>query len=108
MTAEADTVLVPEAVLTQFCAACLEAATSWVCCPSICSRTSTLTARMDKAVREIRGVRPASGIERVFLPGERERIALAWRREAGIPIGAGVLAELNALGALYGQRLQLA
>ncbi len=67
---------------------------------------ATYRARMDQAVREMRGVRPAPGVDRVFLPGERERIAMAHRRVHGIPIGTGVLAELNELGVRYGQQLR--
>ena len=66
---------------------------------------ATYRARMDKAIREIRGVRTAPGVERVYLPGERERIAMAHRRAHGIPVGTGVLAELDALGARYGLHL---
>ncbi len=62
-------------------------------------------ARMDKAIQEVRGVRRADGVDRVFLPGEREAIAMAKRRLAGIPVGAGVLAELRTLGAQYGVAL---
>lgn len=69
---------------------------------------ATYGDRMDKAVRDIRGVRPAPGVERVFLPGERERIALAHRRAHGIPVGLGVLAELDGLGQRYGQVLHRA
>ncbi len=63
---------------------------------------ATYRARMDKAVQEVRGVRRAAGVARVYLPGEREGIAMAERRATGIPFGAGVLAELRALGAQHG------
>lgn len=66
---------------------------------------ATYRARMDKAVREVRGVRPAPGVDRIFLPGERERIAMAHRRAHGVPVGTSVFAELNELGARYGLRL---
>ena len=55
-------------------------------------------ARIDRAASDVTGVRPAAGVERVYLPGEREQI---WRREreaAGVPVGPGVRAELLALG----------
>jgi LDH2 family malate/lactate/ureidoglycolate dehydrogenase len=61
--------------------------------------------RMEKAVAEIRGVRRAAGVERVYLPGEREAISLAHRRRHGIPLGLGVLSELDELGARYGVAL---
>lgn len=55
-------------------------------------------ARMDKAIAEVRGVRRAPGVERVFLPGEREALSMERRLKEGIPLGQGVLAELVALG----------
>ncbi len=67
--------------------------------------TEIYRARMDNAAADIKGVRRAPGVDTVFLPGERERIAMAERRANGIPIGVGVLAELEALGATYGLRL---
>ena len=62
--------------------------------------------RMDKAIGEMRNARRAAGVERIFVPGEREEISLAQRRSHGIPIGVGVLAELAELGARYGVRLE--
>jgi LDH2 family malate/lactate/ureidoglycolate dehydrogenase len=63
-------------------------------------------ARMDKAINEMRNARRAAGVERIFLPGEREELsAIAYRRN-GIPIGVGVLAELNEVGARYGFHLE--
>ena len=61
--------------------------------------------RMDKAIGEMRNARRAPGVERIFLPGEREEISLAERRKNGIPIGLGVLAELTELGARYDVQL---
>jgi LDH2 family malate/lactate/ureidoglycolate dehydrogenase len=63
--------------------------------------------RMDKAIGEMRNARRAPGVERIYLPGEREDISLNNRRRDGIPIGVGVLAELNELGVLYGVRLEV-
>ena len=62
-------------------------------------------ARMDKAIREVRNVRRAAGVERIYLPGERERLLKAGRRRAGIPLGAAILAELDEVGARYGVAL---
>jgi len=65
-------------------------------------------ARMDKAIGEMRNAQRASGVERIFLPGEREELnAIAFARD-GIPLGTGVLAELNEAGAKYGVRLESA
>ncbi len=61
--------------------------------------------RMDQAIGEMRNARRAPGVERIYVPGEREEISLAHRRRHGIPIGVGVLAELNELGARYGLQL---
>jgi LDH2 family malate/lactate/ureidoglycolate dehydrogenase len=58
--------------------------------------------RMDKAIREVRGVRRAPGVERIYLPGERERLSAAERRRDGVPLAASVLAELQELGGRYG------
>jgi LDH2 family malate/lactate/ureidoglycolate dehydrogenase len=61
--------------------------------------------RMDKAIGEMRNARRALGVERIYLPGEREDISLINRRRDGIPIGVGVLAELHELGVRYGVEL---
>ena len=58
--------------------------------------------RMDKAIGEMRDARRAPGVDRIYLPGEREALSLEHHLRHGIPIGVGVLAELNALGAEYG------
>ena len=63
-------------------------------------------ARMDQAIREVRGVRRAPGVERIYLPGERERLLLAERRRTGIPLAASIAAELDAVGARYGVALE--
>jgi len=63
-------------------------------------------ARMDRAIREVRTVRRAPGVERIYLPGERERLLLAERRRTGIPLAASIAAELDAVGARYGVKLE--
>jgi LDH2 family malate/lactate/ureidoglycolate dehydrogenase len=63
-------------------------------------------ARMDKAVRDVREVKHAPGVARIYLPGEREYLLLDQRRESGIPIGAGVFGELQDLGRAYGLSLK--
>jgi LDH2 family malate/lactate/ureidoglycolate dehydrogenase len=50
--------------------------------------------RIAKASRDILGVRRASGIDRVFLPGEREEILASDRRISGVPIPSSILLEL--------------
>jgi LDH2 family malate/lactate/ureidoglycolate dehydrogenase len=64
--------------------------------------------RMEKAVREMRGAKHAPGVNRIYLPGEREEISRQHRRQHGIPIGTGVLVELRDLGARYGIALPAA
>jgi len=66
---------------------------------------ATFHRRMEKAVADIRGVRRAPGVERVYLPGEREEISAERLRRDGIPIGLGVLAELDEMGSAYGLSL---
>lgn len=55
-------------------------------------------ARMEKAVREIQGTDKAAGVERIYLPGEREYISRENARRDGIPLGIGVLDDLRATG----------
>jgi LDH2 family malate/lactate/ureidoglycolate dehydrogenase len=54
--------------------------------------------RIDKAIREIRGVPRAQGVERIYLPGEREQILAEAQNESGIPIKSSVWAELLEVG----------
>ncbi len=58
--------------------------------------------RIAKAGTEVRGVRRAPGVERIHLPGEREALLAARRREEGIPIGIETWHELAALAAPAG------
>lgn len=67
--------------------------------------SATYRSRMDKAIREIRGVHRRPGVERIYLPGERERLLLADRRRTGIPVGQGVFEELVQVGNRYGLTL---
>ena len=63
---------------------------------------STYFDRMDKAAADLRGVRRASGVERVYLPGEREAALALSRRAHGLPIGIETWRELQSLGAAAG------
>jgi LDH2 family malate/lactate/ureidoglycolate dehydrogenase len=58
--------------------------------------------RMAKAGDDVRGVRRASGVERIHLPGEREAELAARRRAAGLPLGTGTWAELAGVGTALG------
>jgi LDH2 family malate/lactate/ureidoglycolate dehydrogenase len=62
-------------------------------------------ARMDKAIREIRSVKRAPGVERIYLPGERECLLADERRRSGIPLPSAVLVELRDLGGQFGMKL---
>ena len=62
-------------------------------------------SRMDKAIAEIRGVKRAAGVDRVFLPGERELISFRACRRAGVPIAGAIFDELVELGRAYGVTL---
>ena len=57
--------------------------------------------RMSEAMAAIRNAKKAPGVDRIYLPGEREHLTRIERRRAGIPIGQGVLAELKQLGERY-------
>ncbi|MFC7397995.1 Ldh family oxidoreductase [Chelatococcus sp. GCM10030263] len=63
-------------------------------------------ARMAKAMADIRGVKKAPGVERIYLPGEREHVALLDRRRDGIPLKTAVFEELVELGRKYGTILE--
>jgi LDH2 family malate/lactate/ureidoglycolate dehydrogenase len=58
--------------------------------------------RMAKAAREVRGVARSPGVERVYLPGEREALAALERRRDGVPVPREVLDELAATGRALG------
>ncbi len=55
--------------------------------------------RMDKAVREMREAKRAPGVERIYLPGEREHLWKAERERGGVALPLAVLDELRQTGA---------
>jgi LDH2 family malate/lactate/ureidoglycolate dehydrogenase len=61
--------------------------------------------RMAKAVADVRGVRRSPGVERIYLPGEREALLAQSRRQNGLPLGAATWRELATLGASLGVRV---
>lgn len=63
--------------------------------------------RMARAIVDIRGVKLATGHERVYLPGEREHLSLVERRRHGIELGPQLARELADLGARHGVALEL-
>jgi LDH2 family malate/lactate/ureidoglycolate dehydrogenase len=63
--------------------------------------------RMDKGIREIKGVKKAPGVTEIFLPGEREYRTLLERRKSGIPLAVGTVAELQQVSKEFGVPLRL-
>jgi LDH2 family malate/lactate/ureidoglycolate dehydrogenase len=57
---------------------------------------------MDQWLKRFRSARPASGHERVMVPGDPEREIEAIRREKGIPLMRAVLEDLNWLAGRFG------
>jgi LDH2 family malate/lactate/ureidoglycolate dehydrogenase len=62
--------------------------------------------RVDKAIREVRDVPRAPGVERIYLPGEREQILAEAQRRSGIPVKSSVWTELSEVGKSLGVVLQ--
>jgi LDH2 family malate/lactate/ureidoglycolate dehydrogenase len=58
--------------------------------------------RMDKGIADIRGAKKATGVERIYLPGEREYLSLVSHRNRGIPIGPALAEELRDIASRYG------
>jgi LDH2 family malate/lactate/ureidoglycolate dehydrogenase len=61
--------------------------------------------RMRKAIQELQSVKKASGVEQIYLPGEREYLLLQQRRRQGIPISPAVFQDLQEIGSRYGIEL---
>jgi LDH2 family malate/lactate/ureidoglycolate dehydrogenase len=51
--------------------------------------------RTDMLIRDVRGARPAAGVERIYVPGEREHEMRAHRLRDGIPVSEAVSLELD-------------
>jgi LDH2 family malate/lactate/ureidoglycolate dehydrogenase len=64
------------------------------------------TRRTDKAIRELRDTARAPGVERIYLPSEREALLREARRRSGIPIQESVWKELRELGSELGLVLE--
>jgi LDH2 family malate/lactate/ureidoglycolate dehydrogenase len=69
--------------------------------------TENYMQRFAKAIADIRGARKAPGVERIYLPGEREYLCSLQRRRDGIPLGPALAAELTELGRSFGVNLNL-
>jgi LDH2 family malate/lactate/ureidoglycolate dehydrogenase len=59
-------------------------------------------ARMHKSAAEVRGARRAPGVDRIFLPGEREAEMLRERRRGGIPLAPEVKHDLDGVAERLG------
>ncbi|MDR1534197.1 MAG: Ldh family oxidoreductase [Planctomycetota bacterium] len=54
--------------------------------------------RMDSLIDELKASRLAEGIERIYVPGEKEFLVKEENERLGIPVTLGVLKELNSMG----------
>jgi LDH2 family malate/lactate/ureidoglycolate dehydrogenase len=52
------------------------------------------TSRVDKAIQQVHNTRKAPGVERVWMPGEREFETRIQNTEHGIPLGEETLSDL--------------
>jgi LDH2 family malate/lactate/ureidoglycolate dehydrogenase len=59
-------------------------------------------ARVDTVIRDLRGSERMPGVDRIWLPGEQSHLRRQRYRAEGIPISAGVVADLAALAAELG------
>ena len=57
---------------------------------------------MDRMIRDLRTAKPAPGVQRVLVPGEKEYYTEKERRQHGIPLHPNVVAPLAKLGAEVG------
>jgi LDH2 family malate/lactate/ureidoglycolate dehydrogenase len=62
----------------------------------------TYSVRIMKACHEVKSVRKAPGVERIFLPGEREEILAEERRASGVPVPAAIMRELREVAGRLG------
>jgi LDH2 family malate/lactate/ureidoglycolate dehydrogenase len=63
--------------------------------------------RFAKAIADVRGARKAPGVERIYLPGEREYLSSLQRSRDGIPLGPALARELQELGHEHGLTLEV-
>ncbi|MCA8251468.1 Ldh family oxidoreductase [Burkholderia multivorans] len=64
--------------------------------------------RMDKAIEDMRGAKKATNVDRIYLPGEREYLAMQKHKEFGVPIGVALAKELAELGEQHNVPLVIA
>jgi len=68
---------------------------------------SDFKEKTDNLVRQLKGAKPAPGVDRVFAPGEIEFLEKQKRLREGIPIHISVYRELEALASDLGMELAL-
>lgn len=69
--------------------------------------TENYMRRFAKAIADVKGVRKAPGVDRVYLPGEREYLSSLQKRQKGIPLGPILARELQDLGREQGLTLEV-
>lgn len=62
---------------------------------------------MQRAINDIRSVKKAPGVEKIFLPGEREYLAKMVNLAEGIPIGTALAAERSSVATYDGVPLKM-
>ena len=68
---------------------------------------NTFLERADALATAIRATPPARGVERIFMPGEREWLESVERRENGIPMSAAAVQALDEVAAEIGATCRL-
>ncbi|MDX6751496.1 Ldh family oxidoreductase [Geminicoccaceae bacterium 1502E] len=61
----------------------------------------TMAAEVEQLCSSVGGAAPAADVERVLLPGDAERAAKADRLAHGLPLDAGIIADLRKVGARF-------
>lgn len=56
--------------------------------------------RMDRLINELRATRLMKGVEKIYVPGEKEFLTKEENLKKGVPVSLGVLKELNEMGKL--------
>ncbi len=67
----------------------------------------TYLDRMQKGMADLRNAKKATGVDRIYMPGEREYLSLLAARERGIPIGPMLTKDLQALAEEYQVNFEL-
>ncbi|MCP1344463.1 MULTISPECIES: Ldh family oxidoreductase [unclassified Halomonas] len=63
--------------------------------------------RMSQVSYEIHNAEKASGVEEIYLPGEREHLSRERAIRDGVPLGTGVIEDLKACGRQHGAKLPI-